>query len=253
MSANDGEKLTLVEIGTCDEPGLESWSPFCFKAHRALQAAGLRYRRLILKLPNQGKRYNPTGQFPTLLVGDQPVPDSTNILRRVDELSGGKLTAGLSRRAAGEAWVWEEFADSTLNGFLLASRWADPDNWPRSRDAILGVLPPLLRKLLGPRFRADLVKKLVARDIWRAGPEACWQRFGDTLDQLEARAPTGDDGYWMGTPAPTVADLSIHAQLQGIRTRLAPRQRAEIEKRLALARWLDRVQAATSQPQLIAS
>ena len=31
--------LTLCELGTTDVPGLESFSPFCLKAHRALRLA----------------------------------------------------------------------------------------------------------------------------------------------------------------------------------------------------------------------
>jgi len=240
-------KLLLVEIGTCDEPGFESWSPFCFKAHRALVLAGLRYQRAIKKMPAEGKAFNPTGQFPSLVVnegnGGTNVPDSTHILHKLDELSGGKLTAGLAGKTLGEAWLWEELGDSAVNSFMLAARWADADNWPRARDAILGGFPKIVRLVGGPIFRRGIVKRLVERDVWRAGAEECWKRFETLLDSLEARSP--ESGYWMETPGPTVADLGLFAQLQSIRTRISPRQRALIEARQRLHAWLDRVDQAT--------
>lgn len=237
--------LLLVEIGACDEPGFESWSPFCLKAHRALVVAGLRYRRAVKKLPSEAKPYNPTGQYPSLVVDGTSVPDSSDILHKLDDLSGGKLTAGLSGTALGEAWLYEELGDSTVNGYLLASRWADDENFPRARDAIMSGIPGAVRGIAGHIFRRGIVKRLVARDVWRAGPEACWRRFGDTLDALEARAP--EHGFWMATAAPTVADLGLFGQLQEVRTRVTPRQRGWIESRPRLRGWLDRVDAATNR------
>jgi glutathione S-transferase len=235
--------LLLVEIGACDEPGFESWSPFCLKAHRALVVAGLRYRRAVKTLPSQAKPYNPTGQYPSLVVDGQSVPDSSDILRKLDELSGGKLTVGLQGAAVGEAWLYEELGDATVNGYLLASRWADDENYPRTRDAILSGIPKLVRGVAGMVFRGGVVKKLVARDVWRAGPAACWRRFSETLDALEARAPEKD--FWMGTPSPTIADLGLFGQLQSVRTRVTPRQRGWVEARPRLRGWLDRVDAVT--------
>jgi glutathione S-transferase len=235
--------LLLVEIGACDEPGLETWSPFCLKAHRALAVAGLRYKRAVKKLPSEAKPYNPTGQYPALVVDGTSVPDSSDILRKIDGLSGGKLTAGLSGTGLGEAWLYEELGDSTVNGYLLASRWADDENYPRARDAIMSGIPRFVRGVAGSVFRGGIVKRLVARDVWRAGPEACWRRFGETLDALEARAP--EKGFWMGTPSPTVADLGLFGQLREVRTRVTPRQSGWIEARPRLRGWLDRVDAAT--------
>jgi glutathione S-transferase len=233
----------LIEIGHCDEPGFESWSPYCFKAHRALVVAGLPYRRAVKKLPAEAKPYNPTGQYPSLVVDGVNVPDSTDILRKLDELTGGKLTGGLSGAALGEAWLWEEFGDATCNSYLLAARWADEDNWPRTRDAILAGFPAVLRVVVGPLFRRGIVKKLVERDVWRAGADVCWRRFGQLLDSLDARAPA--EGFWMGTKTPTVADLGLFAQLHSLRARITPRQRGLIEARPRLTAWLDRVDRAT--------
>jgi glutathione S-transferase len=45
------------------------------------------------------KELNPTGQLPVLLVGDEKVPDSTQILHRIEAMAPGSLTGGLDARA----------------------------------------------------------------------------------------------------------------------------------------------------------
>jgi hypothetical protein len=67
-------------------------------------------------------------------------------------------------------------------------------------------------------LRAGVLEVLLARDVWRAGSERCWRRFGELLDQLEARAPVS--GFWLGG-APSVADLGLFAQLDSLRTEMA--------------------------------
>lgn len=47
-----------------------------------------------------------------------------------------------------------------------------------------------MRALVAPRLRKEVIGKLVARDVWRAGAVACWQRFDDVLTHLESLAPT---------------------------------------------------------------
>jgi glutathione S-transferase len=108
--------------------------------------------------------------------------------------------------------------------------------------AYFGKAPWPVRTLIAPQIRRGVIKGLVARDVWRAGPEACWDRFAKLLDQLDARAP--DRGFWVG-PSPSVADLAIFAQLHGLRTRLTRAQADALAARPRLAAYLDRVDAAT--------
>jgi glutathione S-transferase len=79
--------LTLCELTDPGLPGMESYSPFCLKTHRALRFARLAYERRFGHAPAQFKRWNPTGQVPVLLVDGEPVSDSTRILQRIDALT----------------------------------------------------------------------------------------------------------------------------------------------------------------------
>ena len=173
--------LTLCELQDTGLPHLESWSPFCLKVHRALRAAGLRYTRQCADRPDAWSHYNVTGQVPVLLVDGEPVADSTRILARIETLGGGTLLPADPRLRA-EALLWEELADSGLNGFLVAARWADPRNWPTTRDAYFAGMPRVVRAVIPGlllsvwvatlkepiRGRADgLPPPLPTPDIWK--------------------------------------------------------------------------------------
>jgi glutathione S-transferase len=233
--------LVLCELADASADGIESYSPFCLKAHRALRAAGLPYERRHGRMPREFVRENPRGQVPVLLVDGEPVADSTQILHRIEALAG-PLGGETDPRTRAEAWLWEELADTSLNGFLVAARWADDRNWPAVRQAYFGQAPWFVRALIAPRIRETVVKVLVARDVWRAGAEACWDRFLTTLGDLEARAP--QSGFWMGERL-TVADVALFGQLQSFRTPLTQWQSHAIGQKGALRGWLDRVDAAT--------
>lgn len=236
-------ELILCELAPTGLASHQSYSPFCLKAHRALRAAGLPYTSRHADRPDAHK-LSPTDQVPVLLVDGRVVADSTHILEEVLALAPGRLDA------RPEAWLWEELADTALNGFVVAARWADDDNWPRTREAYFGGIPAPLRGLIGRKLRAGVLRTLVARDVWRAGPVACWARLERLLDQLDARAP--ERGYWCG-PALSVADVALFAQLHSLRTPLTPGQAEAVGRRSRLTAWLARVDAATSMAAAPAS
>ena len=241
-------ELILCEVGETGLDDLESYSPFCVKVHRALRAAGLAYTSRHASDPGEFSELNPAGQVPVLLVGDEPVYDSTVILNRIERLAGQPFHGGLDERTVAEARLWEDFADTSLNGFVVASRWADDRNWPRAKEAFFAGAPSLVRAVIAPRVRKRMVASLVSRDVWRAGPEACWRRFEDVLDQLERRAP--DAGFWVADRI-TAADLALFGQLQSFRCPLTPWQADQLRRRERLSRYLDRVHEATRERRAI--
>jgi len=224
--------------------GLDGWnsfSPFVLEVARGLQLAGLPYKHEYAQMTKL-KELNPTGQLPVLAIDDEKVPDSTQILRRIEALKPGSLTRSLDARATAEAWLWEEFADTALYPYVLATRWADDRGWPVPRKYFFGPLPPVVRTVIGNVVRRGTIKKLVERDFLRGGLEACYARMAATLDDLDARAPA--DGFWLG-PHATVADVGLFGQLHALRIPLVEFAAAEVGKRKRLSSYLDRVDAAT--------
>lgn len=235
-------RLVLCELEDPGIPGLESYSPFCLKVHRALRVCGLPYERRPAPYPAAHGKLSSTGQVPILLIDDIPVGDSTAIFGWLLEHYPQKFAPGLDTTQVGEAWLWEEFADSALNGYLVAARWADERNWPLTSSAYFHNMPVPLRLFLPAVQRRKVVQALRARDVWRAGASACWDRFERVLDHLEARAP--HRGFWLGTQV-CLADVALFAQLHSLRTPLTRWQAEQITSRPHLTAWLDRVQEAT--------
>ena len=130
----------------------------------------------------------------------------------------------------------------SLGGFVMAARWADDRNWPAVGATRFGGAPWPVRRIIAPVTRRRITATLVARDVWRAGPEACWRRFTTLLDSLERRAPAA--GFWLGEHL-SVADLGLFAHLHSLCTPLTPWQQDQVEARPALRAWLDRVDLAT--------
>jgi glutathione S-transferase len=221
--------------------GWESFSPFVLEVCRALRLAKLPFE---LKAVNMMKikEVNPLGQLPVLAIGDEKVADSTRILQRIETMVPGSMTAGLDARGVAEAWLWEEFADTSLYPYVLATRWVDDRGWPVPRKHFFGAIPAPLGAIVAQVVRRGIVKKVIARDFSRAGLDACYERMRRVLDALEVRAPDG--GFWLG-PRLGVADLGLFAHLHSLRLPLTPWQAEEVAKRPRLTRYLDRVDAAT--------
>jgi glutathione S-transferase len=243
-SAPSEHEVVLCELAPTGIAGLESYSPFCLKVHRALKGAGIPYTSRRGATPSAFRDLNPAAQVPVLLVGGVPVADSTRILRRIVELAPEAGLVPEDPRARAEAWLWEDWADRALSGWLVAARWADDRNWPRVRDAYFGAAPWLVRSLVVPRVRRRVVARLVASDVLRGGAAAAEEDFLAALDHLEQRAPL--EGFWLTADRPTVADIALFAQLHSLRTELTPRQARAVAVRPALTDWLDRVEEATS-------
>jgi glutathione S-transferase len=232
--------LTLCELPDPGIAGIESFSPFCMKAHRALSVAGFPYQRRFGSHPGTFKKLNPRGQVPVLLSGDDAVADSTEILKHLIRLGAPLEPHDASLR--GEAWLFEELGDTALNGFLVTARWGDDDTWEAVKGAYFAGMPSVVRWVVPGRLRSGVLAMLKNRDVLRGGLAAAKERFETLLEKLDARAPA--TGYWCGD-AITVADFGLFPQLQGLRTELTPSWAARVEARSRLSRWLDRVQAAT--------
>jgi len=237
----------MAKLTLCDFPaktgheGWSSYSPFVLQVDRALRLAKLPYERHYVDMMKL-KQLNPKGQLPVLVIDEENVPDSTQILHRIEALAPGSLTGGLDARGQAEAWLWEEFADTSLYPYVLATRWADERGWPVPRDAFFGGLPAPIRFFVAPMVRRGTVKKLLGRDFLRGGLEACYARMTRVLASLDARAP--EHGFWLGE-RPTVADLGLFAQLHSLRLPQTAFQAERVAAHTRLSHYLDRVDQAT--------
>jgi glutathione S-transferase len=221
--------LVVCELQETKIPGVESFSPFCTKVRMALAAARLPFTSRRAGNPGAFRRLNPSGQVPVLLVDGDAVSDSTRIVSRIEQLAPGRIDRGLDARGRAESLLWEEMADTMLNGFLVASRWADDANWPAVEEGYFGAMPAPLRWFVPRMARRRVRAALQARDVTRQGPEVLWRR-----------APR--EGLWLGAEV-SRADLAISAQLASLCTPLTPWQAERVRSHPTLAAYLQRATA----------
>ncbi len=234
--------LTLFDFpATTGLDRWESFSPFVLEVSRAMRLAKVPFATTQVNMMKL-KDINPLGQLPAAAFGEEKVAGSTRILERLEALVPGSMTGGLDARGVAEAWLWKEFADTSLYPYVLTTRWVDDRGWPVPRDHFFAALPAPLRAFVPGMVRRSMKKKLIERDFTRAGIDACYARMGRVLDFLDARAP--DEGFWVG-PRATVGDLGLFAHLHSLRLPLIPWQAEEVARRKRLTRYLDRVDAAT--------
>lgn len=235
--------LVVCDVSDNPEPGLDSYSPFCVKVHRTLRWLRVPYSTRYGTQPADFKHLNPAQQVPVLIGPEGPISDSTEIVQRVARLAKQSLVPGLDSQAAADAWLLEELADTALNGFVVASRWADEDNWPRLCTHFFSTAPWIVRKAVAPQIRKRVLKALHDRDVTRHGLDQTWARLYTLLNQLEARTPRA--GFFMGESL-SIADISLFAQLRSMACDLSPRQRDMVLSRPNLAAYLNRVDRATA-------
>lgn len=244
--ASDRGKPILCDVLDPKLVVVETVSPFTLKAHKALLAAGVEY---VTRRTTQSSDYNhlnPKGQIPILIVGDEILCGSRDIVRRCAQWAPHVYETELGPKEEAENHFWEEYAENTLKGFVAYSRWADENNWERAKAAYFVDMPAVLRPIIIPRVRKAILRLIKSMDVGRGGPEEEWRRYEMVLDMLDRRAPA--EGYWLGTPKLAPCDISLYAFLQCMRTSITPAHHEALLARSKLNAYLDRIEALTKSP-----
>lgn len=232
--------LILCEVPRDPYPGLDSFSPFVIKVRRALRLAKLPYLHRARPTPTEHRDVNPAGQVPALITPEGDLRDSTDILRYIE----GQVPGAFEAKDA-EALLWEDFADTSINAYMVMCRWASEDSFARLREMFFGPAP---EQVWGP-IRKNVLAALEQRQVIKKGLEDGETRFRELLDHLAARAP--EPGKHWCTEGISVADIAIFAQLQSLRCPVTQRWAQEIDERPRLVAYLDAIDAETkSAPDL---
>lgn len=225
-------------------PGLArggTFSPPCAKVQMALRFKGLEFEVKNLHSPMEAKRYNPRGRVPVLLIGDERIVDSTDILTEIDRRWPDPPLLPADPEARVHAKVLEDWADEVLYFYGVFYRWLIPENFERMRTKVLSRQPLPIRWVL-PAFALREVRKRARGQGVGLKDEATVRReIEECLDAIEtllARSGTlVGDGI-------TRADLAVAAVVdQWMFEALTPQLADSIRARPRTVAWLDRVHA----------
>ncbi|MBM4363334.1 MAG: glutathione S-transferase family protein, partial [Deltaproteobacteria bacterium] len=222
---------------------LHQWemSPFCNKVRRCLRHKGLAF---------EVKNYNglearkaaglsPVGTLPVLDYDGERTVDSSAIARLLDARHPEAPLYPADPAELALARFWEDWAAQSLYFFEIHLRMLDPVAMEKALDLICAGRPgyerALMKMVLGRRYP----KKLAAQGIGKLPVAEVERRLVEHLEGLEALLRGRD---WLVGTAPSIADLSVVAQLDElVRTsRLADK----IRSYPALRAWLERTPGA---------
>ncbi len=217
-------------------------SPFVEKVVRGIQLKKLSYELHEPRTPLDLRRWNPrTRKMPVAEIRGERVFDSTLILRRLDEAyPEPSLVAEDPVAAAGQRQL-EDWADESLYWYTMALRW-NPGHADATLEQILSAVPGLVRPLLKPVVKLQFGSIPWQQGLGRLPEELLLDEYGRRLDDLDTLRG-GRDFYFADRPS--VADLSVYAQLRTACNEVTPELGDLIAKRPGLVEYMKRVEQGT--------
>ena len=127
--------------------GMRNVSPFCLKAEMLLTTLELPFTTSEEGDPRKA----PKGKLPYLIENGKQIADSELITERLDDLTQGRVYAGLSVEQKAQGVAISRLAEDHFYWIMVASRWLDDDWWPNIVDGFFGIAPKLIRPLVAGR------------------------------------------------------------------------------------------------------
>ena len=214
-------------------------APFTEKVRRALIYKGYEFDLVEPESPEDYKRWSPkTGMLPVLDLDGDTVPDSTDILLRLDQERPDPPLLATDPTIAAQQRQLEDWADeSFLFYFMKYRRMVDPDRLPTRADSTPG------RERdddSGPLRR--LLAWLRAGGTWERPHTGLLREVGDRMDDLVNFLGARPFFY---SDRLSMADLSVYAMLYTMRRDAIPGSALALGQRPPLVAFMMRVEEAT--------
>jgi len=198
--------ITLVTLPPAF--GLRNVSPFCLKVEMALTHLGMPFEATT----EQDPRKAPKGKLPYVIIDGQHIADSELIFEKLNEMSQGKLYAGLTPEEKAVGTAFTRLAEDHLYWMGVASRWLDDQWFPNVVRDFFGFVPGLIRG-----FAAGGARKAVRQtyDLQGLGRHTMEEQKGFARRDLQAIADVvSKNGYIVGGRL-TAFDFVIAGMLSG--------------------------------------
>ena len=214
-------------------------APFTEKVRRALIYKGYEFDLVEPEGPEDYQRWSPkTGMLPVLDLDGESVPDSTDILLRLDAERPDPPLLSADPTVASQQRQLEDWADeSFLFDYMKYRRMVEPGELPTSADGSLGREP---ERRAGPlaRFGAWLR----AGGTWERPHTGLLREVGDRMDDLANMLGARPFFY---SDQLSMADLSVYGMLFTMRLDAIPGAAAALAQRPPLVAFMLRVEQKT--------
>jgi glutathione S-transferase len=200
----------MIELVTLPAAfGMRNVSPFCLKIEMLLTSLELEFTISDISDPRRA----PKGKLPFLVVDGKKIPDSELIVEYLDNLTSGKVYAGLTARQKGQGFALSRLAEDHLYWLLVASRWLDEDWWPHVVQGFFGSLPALIRPIASGIARRRVAQTYNLHGLGRHSLEEQKGFARRDLEALEGVVPA--EGFLFGDQ-PNIFDFTVAALMAGV-------------------------------------
>lgn len=223
-------------------PGLNrrtTLSAPCAKVRMALSLKGVDYELVNVSSPMEAKRYNPRGRVPSLILGDELLVDSTDIVTELDARFGGTRLTPEDPEERAQAKILEDWADEVLYFYAVYLRWICPEGFARMKELVLSRFPAPMRWIAPAIARRETRKRVAGQGVGVKPREVVVRETAECLDALSALL---EGREWLVGSGFSRADLSVGALVdQMAMPELTPELAELVRARPAVQRWLERV------------
>jgi glutathione S-transferase len=218
-----------------------SQAPYTEKVRRALVYKGLDFELREPQSAEDYKRWSPkTGQLPVLDLHGEHVPDSTDILVRLDALYPEPPLLSTDPKVAGQQRQLEDWADESFSWHYMRYRhMVEHRGVPTAREPQLAVGMSAVRS---GRSLRRLLAWLRSGGTWERPLTGLLRQLGQRLDDLVNFLGTRPFFY---SDRLGMADLAVYGMLFTMRRDAIPGSAIELSRRPTLVEFMARVERAT--------
>ncbi|RMD85098.1 MAG: glutathione S-transferase family protein [Candidatus Dadabacteria bacterium] len=228
--------LTLVTLGSAF--GLRNVSPFCLKSEMLLTSLGLAFETRVEPDPRKA----PKGKLPFLLAGDKTIADSELITEFLNEITQGRVYAGLSDRDRAVGVALSRLVEDHLYWLFVASRWLDDEWFPNVVTGFFHIAPRPIRPLVARAARRQVRQTLYLQGL---GRHTAAEQRGFLERDLEALENVVPDDAFLFAEAPCIYDFTVAGMMAGIYDNRPATWATEVATRYRRLRdYTERVQEA---------
>lgn len=190
--------------------GIPNLSQFCVKLETYLRINKIPYQ-IVETLPLKA----PRGKLPFIIDDDnQVISDSRLIVNRLKQKYGDIDKERLSSEQKGIAKAFERLLEEHLYWAGMVTRWDyNESNWQVNKQAIFGVLPPIIRDVAAWIYRRKIKSQILGHGMGRLNHQEVFELGKEDIDSLAFFL--GNKTYFMGEE-PTSIDASAYGILVNI-------------------------------------
>jgi glutathione S-transferase len=196
--------------------GLPSASPFCMKLETWLRMAGIPYVAQAIN----GRPKSASGKVPYIERNGSLLCDSSVIIETLARERGVTLDDFMTDAQRVQALLLQRLFEDDLYFIVLHDRWVEDAGWAIVSKAYFGELPWLVRTLVVPMIRRQVIGAARGQGVARLSPG---ERERRVIANVQAIASLlGDQDFFFGRPSSIDAIAfaflanGLHAPITGV-------------------------------------